>query len=611
MDVRFCRSFTRKVRQNNLAVGLSIGLSLVLFLSQPTLAQETAAQEPASPILSLPKLASPLELQKRLSSSLTPDAEVQKGEVRLDGYRLFTIASSVVRDSPQNSPTQNNSTQNNSAMPLQVRIEGIEATLNRIAKRNLDEADLKVSSTIDSSSNLPVISVNGQYLMTVTTLDAQLQGQEPSAYAEELTQIIRSALLRSRQERQSEFLGRQVLVALGILLSLAIASRALAHVQRRLKEQRDRIASEIPPVPPTQELSPHETHLIVQQQMMKRQQRNFKDVQRRLLRLGQAMIWSSGGFVLLGLFPYTRWLQPIVLSTPLRVVTIILVTYVLMRVSDVLIDRLFRVLEKGEFISLEDSQRVFLRLSTFSRVAKSLAAIVLVSIAILLVLSSIGIQIIPLLAGAGIVGLGISLASQSLIKDIINGFLILLEDQYAVGDIIQVGKVSGLVESLNLRITQLRNAEGRLITIPNSTITVVENLSKDWSRVDLSIVISSDTNLDRAMQLIQKIGTELSRSQDWQEKIVEPPEVLGVEDFSSNGITIRVWIKTQPLQQWNVGREFRRRLKLALDSEGIEIGVPQQIFSLHETSDDKENRGDRDGSLNPLSKKTNSLSNNR
>lgn len=593
--MRFCRTFTRKVQQYSLAVGISIGLSLVLFLSQPTL-----AQEPASPIPSLPKL-SQLEIPKRLST-LTPNAEVQKGDVRLDGYRLFTIASSVVRDASQNDVTT----------PLGVRVEGIEATLQRIAKRNLDAADLNVSSAIDSSSNLPIISVNDQYLMTVTTLDAQLQGQEPSAYAQELTQIIRSALLRSRQERQPEALSRQVLVAIAILLGMTIASRVLVHVQRRLKQQRDRIASEIPTVPPTQELPPHQTHLIVQQQMMKRQQRNFKDVQRRLLKLGQAAIWSGGGFVLLGLFPYTRWLQPIVLSTPLRVVTIILITYVLMRVSDVLIDRLFRVLEKGEFISLKDSQRVFLRLSTFSKVAKSLAAILLISIAILLILSSIGIQILPLLAGAGIVGLGISLASQSLIKDVINGFLILLEDQYAVGDIIQVGKVSGLVESLNLRITQLRNAEGRLITIPNSTITVVENLSKDWSRVDLSIILSSDTNLDCAMQLIQSVGARLSQAQDWQEKIVEPPEVLGVEDLSSTGITIRVWIKTQPLQQWNVGREFRRRLKLALDAEGIEIGVPQQILSLHEAPEDKsDDEGNQDGNSDLLHKRTNSLSNNR
>jgi moderate conductance mechanosensitive channel len=161
----------------------------------------------------------------------------------------------------------------------------------------------------------------------------------------------------------------------------------------------------------------------------------------------------------------------------------------------------------------------------------------------------------------------------------------LLEDQYAVGDVIQVGKASGLVENLNLRITQLRNAQGRLITIPNSSIAVVENLSKDWSRVDLAIVVAYDANLDRTIELIKQVGQEMDRSPDWQAKIIEPPQVLGVEDLSNSGVTIRVWIKTQPLQQWNFAREFRRRLKLAMDDCGISIGIPQQSFSLRGAAD--------------------------
>ncbi|KAM3108935.1 mechanosensitive ion channel family protein, partial [Phormidesmis sp. 146-33] len=235
----------------------------------------------------------------------------------------------------------------------------------------------------------------------------------------------------------------------------------------------------------------------------------------------------------------------------------------------------------------EDSQRLALRFSTFSRVVKSLSAIVLLSIGVLTALSIAGIEVMPLLAGAGIIGLGISLASQNLIKDVINGFLILMEDQYAVGDVIQVGKASGLVESMNLRITQLRNAEGRLITIPNSAITIVENLSKDWSRVDLAIVISYSTNLDNAIAAIEKVGQDMSRDPAWKTQILEPPEVLGADDLDSTGVTLRVWIKTQPLQQWKVGREYRRRLKFALDEEGIEIGVPQQAFSVKGSLDEK------------------------
>jgi small conductance mechanosensitive channel len=190
---------------------------------------------------------------------------------------------------------------------------------------------------------------------------------------------------------------------------------------------------------------------------------------------------------------------------------------------------------------------------------------------------------VPLLAGAGIIGLAISFAAQGLIKDIINGFLIILEDQYAVGDVIVIGDLGGLVESMNLRVTQIRNNEGQLITIPNSAISIVQNLSKEWARVDLSIRIAYDTNPDQALDVLRKLGQEIYQEQIWREKIIEPPEVLGIDDLQHSGMLIRIWIKTQPLQQWSVAREFRRRLKLVLEQENIAIGIPQQAFLLENT----------------------------
>jgi moderate conductance mechanosensitive channel len=297
-------------------------------------------------------------------------------------------------------------------------------------------------------------------------------------------------------------------------------------------------------------------------------------------------IWIVGLIIIVGLFPHTRELQPLLLSTSLKLLGILLSTYLVIRLSNVAIDRFFSAVSDGSD-GIQASQRIALRVSTFAGVAKSLSAVVYICIAAIAILSVTGINIVPLLTGAGIVGLGISLASQNLIKDVINGFLILLEDQYAVGDVIQVGKATGLVENINLRITQLRNAEGRLITIPNSSIAIVENLSKDWSRVDLGLVIAYDADLDRAIELIKQVGGEMDRDPDWQPKMIEPPEVLGVDELNNSGVTIRVWIKTQPLQQWKVGREFRRRLKLAMDGRGISIGIPQQSFSLRSTADDR------------------------
>ncbi len=554
-------------RQKTVAIGVSLGLVIVLLFSFTSSAQSPSI--PSIPQLTLPQLAAP---------QITASTELARGEVRLDGRRLFAIATPATRSQQD-------------ATPISSRVQNIETNLKRLIDRNLDSNQLRVTAAIDSASNLPVISVNDQYLMTVTTLDAQLQGQEPSSYAKELMQTIRNALIEAKQERQPDFLVRQGLEAAGILFVMFLTSWVLSQWQRRSTRQQKQAQEEIPadPVvsPNTAESASVATSQIVQQQLVKRQQRNLREAQRRFLQLTQVGIWGFGILIILGLFPYTRWLQPIVFSTPLKILGIVIVTYLVIRLTDVLIDRVFSALSDGEFISPQASQRIALRVSTFSGVVKSLSAIMFISISIIAILSVTGIEVVPLLAGAGIIGLGISLASQNLIKDVINGFLILLEDQYAVGDVIQVGKASGLVENMNLRITQLRNAEGRLITIPNSSIAIVENLSKDWSRVDLAIVVSYDADLNQAIHLIKQVGHEMDQASDWETKIIEPPEVLGVDDLNNAGVTIRVWIKTQPLQQWNVGREFRRRLKLAMDEQGISIGIPQQSFSLRGTADDR------------------------
>ncbi|MGL5803942.1 MAG: mechanosensitive ion channel family protein, partial [Xenococcaceae cyanobacterium] len=190
--------------------------------------------------------------------------------------------------------------------------------------------------------------------------------------------------------------------------------------------------------------------------------------------------------------------------------------------------------------------------------------------------SAVGVNIAPLLAGAGIVGVAISLASQNLIKDAINGFFIILEDQYAVGDVINVGEVSGLVENMNLRITQLRDGEGRLITIPNSEIKIVANLSSQWSRADLNIPVAYQADIDKAIELLVKVAEGMSQEPIWRDHIIEPPEVLGIDNFADRGIIIKVWIKTEPLKQWDVSREFRRRIKIAFDRAGIPIPLPQK-----------------------------------
>ncbi len=171
-----------------------------------------------------------------------------------------------------------------------------------------------------------------------------------------------------------------------------------------------------------------------------------------------------------------------------------------------------------------------------------------------------------------------SFASQSLIKDIINGFLVLLEDQYGVGDVITVKDLSGFVENMNLRITQLRATDGQLITIPNGQIDVVQNLSKEWSRVDLMIPVGLAADIDEALNLVETVANQLRQDALWGGLILEPPLLLGVDELTHAGATIRIWIKTLPMKQWDVAREYRRRLKIAFEHDHIPVGVPQQLI---------------------------------
>jgi len=552
------------------AIALTVlPISLSSVTAQPATAQ-------------LPQSLSPQvqKLDSLLTGLDTPSdaADVTTSEVRLDGRTLFAIALPEVTQKL------------GQVTPVRQRAQDIETILQRTVHSKLDPATLKVTSATDQQSGLPVIYVNDQWLMTVTTLDAQLQGHDPERWANRLTDIIRNALIRAQQERQPQFLLRQALIADGIGFVVIVGSYGLNRLQRRFRTKQMRLQAQIPTPaevlpdavstadPGSSAAEQLETAATVQHQLTTRQQRNVYDIKRRLLESAQVGLWGGSTYIILGLFPQSRWLQPLLFSAPLQVLGIGLLTYVVVRTAEVLIDQFLDAIAEGQLLEPEASQRLALRVSTFSRVIKSVVTIVCTFAGGLTALSVVGVDLIPLLAGAGIIGLAISFASQSIIKDMINGFLILLEDQYAVGDVITVGEVSGFVENMNLRITQLRNNEGRLITIPNSAIAIVQNLSKDWSRVDIAIDVAYGTDPDRALEVIRQVGETMYSDREWYTKMPEAPEVLGIDELDHAGILIRVWLKTQPLQQWKVAREFRRRLKYALDEAEIAIGAPQQAL---------------------------------
>jgi len=202
-------------------------------------------------------------------------------------------------------------------------------------------------------------------------------------------------------------------------------------------------------------------------------------------------------------------------------------------------------------------------------------------------LESFGFNVAPLLAGAGILGLSFGFGGQYLIRDIITGVFILMEGQYHINDVVKIGELSGLVESVNLRVTKLRDLEGRAIYIPNGEIKSVINYTKEWSRALLTIGVAYKENVDKVMEVIKEIGKELREDKYYGRFILADLEMLGVDDFGSSEVTIKFFVKTIPIKQWSVGREFRRRIKNKFDELGIEIPFPHQTIYWGSGEDNK------------------------
>jgi small conductance mechanosensitive channel len=222
----------------------------------------------------------------------------------------------------------------------------------------------------------------------------------------------------------------------------------------------------------------------------------------------------------------------------------------------------------------EHSLRAEQRIEALTSVLRSLITFTVYTIAMFMILGEVGINLGPLLAGAGILGVALGFGSQSLVKDFLSGVFILVEDQFGVGDIVDLdGQTSGVVDAVSLRTTRLRAVDGTLWHVPNGEIRRVGNKSQHWSRALIDLEVAYDTDLDHAEAVIAQVAEELAAEDG---DVIEQPEVWGVEALGAHGIAIRLVVKTRPSEQFRVSRELRRRIKAAFDREGIEIPFPQQ-----------------------------------
>ncbi|MDN5347935.1 MAG: moderate conductance mechanosensitive channel [Clostridia bacterium] len=230
----------------------------------------------------------------------------------------------------------------------------------------------------------------------------------------------------------------------------------------------------------------------------------------------------------------------------------------------------------GRFLPIEgglddESQK---RLETLRSLLRNAVTVIVILVATIMSLKELGFDIAPLITAAGVGGLAISLGAQNLIRDYISGFFLLVENQLRVGDVVQINNISGVVEQLNLRTVVLRSLDGTVHIIPNGQINAVSNMTKSFSRYVIDVEVAYKENVDKVMDVLRDIGKEISEDPYFGPMIKEPLEVLGVDNFGSSGVVIKVMITTLPLKQWQVGRELRRRIKNRFDELGIEIPFP-------------------------------------
>ena len=254
---------------------------------------------------------------------------------------------------------------------------------------------------------------------------------------------------------------------------------------------------------------------------------------------------------------------------------------VLVIIGALVLIRILRVITKGMTSARGRSLTQGMRaqqINTLAGVINSIGTFVILFVALLEVLKYIGLDLAPLLASAGIAGLAIGFGAQTLVKDFINGFFVLLEDQYNIGDKVQLAGVKGTVEDMTLRRTVLRDDDGTVHIIPNSQLLIVSNMTRDWAQLTLKVSVAYSESTDKVVKILQQIGSDIRHDPNFAEDIVADIQVPGIDRIGNGEAEYLVIIKTRPNKQYSVSREMRRRIKEAFEKNGIKAGAPGRMY---------------------------------
>ena len=293
--------------------------------------------------------------------------------------------------------------------------------------------------------------------------------------------------------------------------------------------------------------------------------------------------------------PYLARAADVLIARPLAVVLILLSAWIVQRLARRAIRRMVRrvhdhrpaadgVLDLVRDPDTTVTTRKVQRAEALGTLLASVAAAVIWTLGIFMALDKLGLNLGPLLAGAGVIGIAIGFGAQTLVRDFLSGIFMMIEDQFGVGDVIDIDGASGTVESVTLRITRLRSVDGVVWHVPNGEIRRIGNMSQQWSRALLDVPVPYAADLTEVSDLIQRVADDMAADQDWEDRILGRPEVWGPERFDADSVAIRMVVTTVPLQQWAVARELRRRLKEGFVEAGVEIPFPQRTVWLRQES---------------------------
>jgi small-conductance mechanosensitive channel len=535
---------------------------------------------------SLPGLSLPAPSGSPLPAGVRQEGTFLTAPIRLDGVPLFRIAVSATPGGDQ--------------MSVETRVEFIEAALAELVVLRGSEPN---SGTVYDPETFKVkVEPNGPQailsavdakhttpfpILTVTTTDGKYQGLPVSTLAEQWQATLQTAIVQALEKRQPAVLARnfgnlwKIGLAFG-LLTIAVVAIVIA-LRKRSAALAEQVEADERAIDQAQSQSEREE--VANAQRRRRflglavravdpvMSLSILRATRGVLIWGLVLLWFGGLVWALSLFPETTPLGETIFHRATRIAFTWIAAALLIRIVAIVVGHITRAYaDHAKRLRTDEGARQLLRAPTIANTIVGITQFVVYFFAILASLSLLGISTASVLTLGGLVALAISLAAQNLVRDFLNGFLVLVEDQYVVGDHITVGNWSGLVEHMSLRVVQLRDNAGNLVTIPHSAATEVVNSSRLWSRVDFRIAVDAAADQNRAVEILRRTVGDLAADPKWRATVVEPVEWVGIDAVSTAGIVLRASIKTAPLRQFEIRRELNARMVGALRDAGIALG---------------------------------------